>query len=410
MELHFTNLLIVVAAGFTAPFLLGFFPKLRLPAIVFELILGIILGPAVLGWVHVDEPVAVMSLIGLAVLLFLAGIEIEFPKLRGKVLRATLVGFVLSFGIAIVLGLILKQAGLVKQPIFLAVLLCATSLGVLVPVLKDAGQINSRFGQLVIAAGSIADFGAVILLSLLFSRETGSTTTKVILLVGLFVIAVLIGLAVAGVEHSTRVRMVLKRLQDTTAQIRVRAAFVLLIGFVALAGKLGLEVILGAFIAGAVVSLIDRDREMTHPLFRRKLEAVGFGVFIPVFFVTSGVKYDLDALTSSGSTIARVPIFLAALLIARGLPALLYARLIPRRQVLIAGLMQGTSLPFIVAGTAIGQQLGLISAGSSAALIAAGLLSVLILPALSLALLRSAGMTRQAPTPQDAAETVVPAM
>ena len=409
MELHFTNLLIVVAAGFTAPFVLGFFPALRLPAIVFELVLGIILGPAILGWVSVDQPVAVMSLIGLAVLLFLAGIEIEFDKLRGKVLRATLLGFVLSFGIAVVLGVILQQAGLVKQPIFLAVLLCATSLGVLVPVLKDAGQINSTFGQLVIAAGSIADFGAVILLSLLFSKESTSTTSKVLLLVGLFVVAVLIGLAVAGVEHSARVRMVLARLQDTTAQIRVRAAFVLLIGFVALAGKFGLELILGAFIAGAIVSLVDRDREMTHPLFRRKLEAIGFGVFIPIFFVTSGVKYDLDALTSSGSTLARVPIFLAALLIARGVPALLYARLIPRRQVLIAGLMQGTSLPFIVAGTAIGQELGLISAGSSAALIAAGLLSVLIFPALSLTLLRGGDMVRRTST-QDAAETVVPAM
>jgi Kef-type K+ transport system membrane component KefB len=410
MELHFSNLLIVVAAGFTAPFALGVFPKVRLPAIVFELVLGIILGPAVLGWVSVDEPVTVMSLIGLAVLLFLAGIEIEFDMLRGKVLRATLIGFVLSFGIAIVLGLILKEAGLVKQPIFLAVLLCATSLGVLVPVLKDAGQVNSTFGQLVIAAGSIADFGAVILLSLLFSEKSTSTTSQVILLVGLFVVALLIGLAVAGIEHSKTVRMVLARLQDTTAQIRVRAAFLILIGFVALAGKLGLEVILGAFLAGAIVSLVDQDRQMTHPLFRRKLEAIGFGVFIPVFFVTSGVKYDLNALTSSGSTIVRVPIFLAALMLARGLPALLYGRLIPRKQVAIAGLMQGTSLPFIVAGTAIGQQLGLISAGSSAALIAAGLLSVLIFPALSLSLLRGAGMTRQPMTPQDAAETVVPAM
>ena len=408
MELHFTNLLIVVAAGFAAPFALGFFPGLRLPAIVFELVLGIIIGPSGLDWVSVDQPVAVMSLIGLAVLLFLAGIEIEFDKLRGRVLKATLIGFVLSFAIAVVLGLILQQADLVKQPIFLAVLLCATSLGVLVPVLKDAGEINSTFGQLVIAAGSIADFGAVILLSLLFSRESTSTTTKVVLLVGLFVLAALIGLAVAGVEHSARVRMVLARLQDTTAQIRVRAAFVLLIGFVALADRFGLEVILGAFIAGAIVSLVDRDREMTHPLFRRKLEAVGFGVFIPIFFVTSGVKYDLNALTASGSTVARVPIFLAALLIARGVPAVLYRALIPRRQVLIAGLMQGTSLPFIVAGTAIGQELGLISAGSSAALIAAGLLSVLIFPALSLSLLRG-GDARPSPT-QDTAETVVPAM
>jgi Kef-type K+ transport system membrane component KefB len=161
-----------------------------------------------------------------------------------------------------------------------------------------------------------------------------------------------------------------------------------MIGFVALASKLGLEVILGAFLAGAVLTLIDQDKTMTHPQFRRKLEAVGFGIFIPVFFVTSGVNYDLDALTSSGSTLARVPIFLAALVLARGLPALLYRPLISSRKVVIAAIMQGTSLPFLVAGTAIGRDLGLISAGSSAALIAAGLLSVLIFPALSLALLK----------------------
>jgi Kef-type K+ transport system membrane component KefB len=388
MELHFTNLLIVVAAGFGAPFTLGFVPALRLPSIVVELVLGIVLGPAVLGWVHVDDPVQVMSTVGLAILLFLAGLEIEFHKLRGRILRLTLAGFALSFAIAVALGLLLKGVGAVKQPVFVGVLLSATSLGVLVPVLKDSKQISSTFGQLVIAASSIADFGAVILLSLLFSKDSSSTATKVILLVGLFLAAGLVWLAIVGVEHSSRIRGVLENLQDTTAQIRVRGAFVLMIGLVALAASLGLEVILGAFLAGAVLTLIDQDRTMTHPQFRRKLEAVGFGVFIPVFFVTSGVKYDLNALTSSGSTLARVPIFLAALLLARGLPALLYKPLIPRRQVLIAAIMQGTSLPFIVAGTAIGQELGLISAGSSAALIAAGLLSVLLFPALSLALLK----------------------
>src|SRR5438128_9476675 len=222
MELHFTNLLIVVAAGFTAPFALGFVPALRLPAIVIELVLGIVLGPSVLGWVHVDAPVAVMSLIGLAFLLFLAGLEIEFQKLRGQVLRVTLLGFVVSFAVAVGLGVLLKGGGLVKQPVFIGVLLSATSLGVLVPVLKDTGQISTRFGQLVIAAASIADFGAVILLSLLFSRQSGSTTTKVILLVGLFVAALLAILAIKGVEHSARIRKTLETLQDTTAQIRVR--------------------------------------------------------------------------------------------------------------------------------------------------------------------------------------------
>ncbi|HYY99920.1 MAG TPA: cation:proton antiporter, partial [Candidatus Binatia bacterium] len=204
MELHFTNLLIVVAAGFAAPFTLGFVPALRLPSIVLELVLGIVLGPAVLGWVHVDDPVQVMSTIGLAILLFLAGLEIEFHKLRGRILRLTLAGFALSFAIAVALGLLLKGVGVVKQPVFLGVLLCATSLGVLVPVLKDSKQISSTFGQLVIAASSIADFGAVILLSLLFSKDSSSTATKVILLVGLFVAAGLVWLAIRGVEHSRR--------------------------------------------------------------------------------------------------------------------------------------------------------------------------------------------------------------
>ena len=138
--------------------------------------------------------------------------------------------------------------------------------------------------------------------------------------------AILVGVLIAGVEHSRKIRETLLRLQDTTAQIRVRGAFVLMIGLVALATELGLEVILGAFTAGVILTLIDRDEMITHPEFRAKLEAVGFGVFIPVFFVTSGVSYDLDALTSSGSTILRVPLFLAALFAVRGLPALLLYR------------------------------------------------------------------------------------
>src|SRR3954469_21027433 len=132
---EFTNLLIVVAVGFAAPLLLGFAPSLRLPSVVLELLAGILLGPAVLGWVHVDEPVEVLSIIGLAVLLFLAGLEIEFDRLRGATLRLAALGWLLSFAIAIAVGLALQAAGLVGQPVFVAVLLSATSLGVLVPVL-----------------------------------------------------------------------------------------------------------------------------------------------------------------------------------------------------------------------------------------------------------------------------------
>jgi Kef-type K+ transport system membrane component KefB len=402
----FGGLLIVVAVAFAVPFVLGLFPRVKLPSVVLEILAGIVIGPSVLGIVHVDQTISVMSVIGLAFLLFLAGLEIDFSKLRGQVLRLTLVGFVVSFGIAVFVAVLLKATGLIETPLLVAIILCATSLGVLIPVLKDSGQISSGFGQLVIAAGTIADFGAVILLSIFFSGEGGVGST-LLLIGGLVLLAIVVFVAVRGAEHSTAIRGDLLRLQDTTSQIRVRGAVVLLIGFAAIAEKLGLETILGAFMAGAILSLLDRDQAMTHPDFRRKLEAMGFGIFIPVFFVTSGVNYDLDALVASASNVIMVPIFLAALVVVRGLPALLYRRVLGGRQTAIAGLMQATSLPFIVAATAIGQDLGLVSAAEGAALIGAGLLSVLLFPIMGLTLLKGMGSEeREAPAEERPAPMV----
>src|SRR5205085_8760199 len=155
------------------------------------------------------------------------------------------------------------------------------------------------------------------------------------------------------------------------------------------ATQLGLEVILGAFLAGAIVSVVDRDDMMTHPLLRLKLDAIGYGVFIPVFFVTTGLRYDLNAL-GNASTLARVPLSLAALLLVRGLPALIYRRVVKPAQVAAAALLQATSLPFIVAATSIGLALHVITAANAAALIAAGLLSVVLFPAIALLLLLQA--------------------
>jgi Kef-type K+ transport system membrane component KefB len=386
---HFTNLLSVVAVGLLAPLALGFFPRLRLPAIALEILLGIVIGPSGLGWVEPDLPVSILALVGLAFLLFLSGLEFDVARLRGRILKLTVAGFALSLAIAITLGLGLKATGFVKSPLFVAIVLVSTSLGVIVPVLKDSDNISSSFGQLVIAAASIAEFGAIILLSLFFSGMGSTSTAGTLILVGLFALVVaLVGVAIVGVEHSISLSRVLLRLQDTTAQIRVRAAFVLLIGFTALADEVGLETILGAFAAGALLSLIDRDKVMTHPQFRVKLEAAGFGIFIPVFFVTSGLRFDLNALFASASTVARVPLFLLAIYLVRGLPAIVYVRLLGRSRSVIAGVLQATSLTFTVAATQIGLQLGAVSRASAAGLVAAGLLSVVISPALALALLR----------------------
>jgi Kef-type K+ transport system membrane component KefB len=393
----FDNLLIVVAVAFAAPLVLGFFPAVKLPSVVLEILAGIVIGPSVLGIVEVDDSVSVISVIGLAFLLFLAGLEIDFDRLRGSVLRVTMMAFVVSFAIALVVAGVLKATGLIETPLLIAIILCATSLGVLIPVLKDAGEISSTFGQLIVAAGTIADFGAVILLSIFFSGEGGIGST--LLLIGsLVALAVVVFIAVKTAERSSLLQQDLVRLQDTTAQIRVRGAVVLLVGFAAIADSLGLESILGAFMAGAILSLLDKDEQMTHPEFRRKLEAIGFGVFIPVFFVASGVKYDLDALLSSASNVAMVPIFLAALVAARGIPALLYRRLLDARHTAIAGLMQATSLPFIVAAVAIGQDLDLIDPAEGAALIGAGLLSVLLFPVIGLGLLKRDGEAKGPPS------------
>jgi len=386
----FSGLLIVVAIAFAAPFLLGLFPSVRLPSVVLEILAGIVVGPSVLGIVEIDETISVVAMLGLAFLLFLAGLEIDFAKLRGPVLRLTLAGFVVSFALALVVSLGLEAGGLVETPLLVAIILCATSLGVLIPVLKDAGEISSTFGQLIVAAGTIADFGAVILLSVFFSGE-GDVGATLLLIGSLVVLAVVVFLSVKGAGRFTAIRADLLRLQDTTAQIRVRGAVVLLVGFAAIADQLGLEAILGAFIAGAILSLVDRDEQLTHPDFRRKLEAVGFGLFIPVFFVASGVSYDLDALLESSSNVLMVPVFLAALLVARGVPALLYRRLLDRRHTVVAGLMQATSLPFIVAAVAIGEELGLVSAAEGAALVGAGLISVLAFPLAGITLSRGRG-------------------
>ena len=384
-----TDLLIVVALAFAAPFVLGLFPGVRLPSVVLEIVAGIVVGPSVLGIVEVDQAIEVLALIGLGFVLFLAGLEIEFQRLRGQVLRLAALGFALSFGIAVLVGLALSSAGLVETPLLVAIILCSTSLGVIVPLLKDSGEISNSFGQLIVAAASIADFGAIILLTLFFSGEGGVGST-LFLLGALLALAGVVFLTVRGAERSMRIRSDLLRLQDTTAQIRIRAAIVLFVGFAAVAEELGLEVILGTFIAGAIISLLDHDEVMTHPDFRRKLEAMGFGFFIPVFFVTSGVRFDLDALLANASNLAMVPVFVLALLIVRGVPALLYGRVLDRRRTLVAGILQATSLPFIVAATAIGLELGLLDAAESAALIGAGLLSVLIFPVLGLTLLRCA--------------------
>jgi len=378
--MSFTGLVIVCLVAVLAPLIASVTPRVRIPGIVLEIVAGIAIGPAGFGWVKMDEPIRVLSIIGLSFLLFLVGLELDIALLRGRRLRATgfafLVSSVLAYGVAYGLHLL----GIVESALLVAICLSATAIGIVVPMLTDAGEQSSEFGQLVIAAASIADFGTVLLLSLLFSRQPGPIATKLVLMGGFAALTVVLIVAISAAERWKGLGDHLLKLQDSTAQIRIRAAFLLLIGLVALAVRQGLEAILGAFVAGAMLSVLDHDYTKTHPKFHEKLGAIGFGIFVPVFFVASGIQFDARALFSDSSVLARVPIFLVALLVVRGLPALLYKPLIGMRRSIVAGLLQATSLPFIVASVTIGVELHELTRPNASALIAAGLLSVVIFP------------------------------
>lgn len=386
--LSFSGLLIVAGIAFAIPLVLSLTPARSLPASILEIVAGIIIGPSGFGWVRVDAPIQLLSLIGLAFLLFIAGLEINLHRLKGRLLLSVSLSFLLSFGLALLVGYLLLLEGQVKSPLYVAIILSATALGMITPLLEDAGQIESDFGQMVIASATMAQFGSVILLSLFFSDETTKPDIKLFFLGNFLLLAIAFALVLLRLARSKRLGAVLLKLQDTAAQIRVRGAFMLLIAFVALAEGLGIEVLLATFVAGVILRVIDPGTMRTHPLFHQKLAAIGFGVFVPVFLVATGLQLDLTALFASPSTLLLVPLFFVSLLLVRGLPALLYKPLVGTRQAIITGLLQAISLSFLAAATQIGMQLGLITRANGAALIAAGILGALIFPVCAMMLLR----------------------
>jgi len=379
----FRGLAIVAAVGFFVPLLLGFVPRLRVPSVVMEIAVGALLGPSALGWVRVDEPIRIFSQRGLASLLFRAGLETELDRLRGGLWRLAFRGFLLSLLLSVAFCYALGAVGLVETPLFVAIILASSAIGIVIPLLKDAGELGTPFGQAVIVGISIADFGTVLLLTLLFSAGGGGTAKTLFLLAVVGLLCALVAVGAGSLGQWERLSQILVRLQDTSAMIRIRGAALLLIVFVVLVEWLGLELMLGAFATGALLGYVDRDSRSTHPQFHMRLEAIGFGVFVPVFFVSSGIQLDLRMLAAGGATLATVPVFFAGLLLVRGVPALVYRQLAGPRRAVVAGLLQATSLPLLVAGTRIGVELGRRSETT-----AAGMLSVLLFPPIALSLLQ----------------------
>lgn len=386
--MSFGNLVVVAAVAAVVPLLLATVPRVPVPAPVLEIVAGIVLGPAVLGVVRVDPTVAAASVLGLAFLLFLAGLEIDIAHFRGQRARESLAGLAVSVTLGLAAGYGLLAVGLVENPVLVGVALMATSLGLVVPLMKDAGVLTQPFGQLVIAGASTGEVVSVVLLSLLFSERSGPVAGRLLLFGLLALVAGLGTVAALRAERSVRVGALIAALADTTAQIRIRLAVLALVGLAAVAERLGFEAILGAFLAGGLLRLVDPDAAERHPQFRVKLEGIGFGFLIPVFFVVSGITFNVKVLLDAPVTLLRVPLFLALLLLVRGLPAIAYRRTLGPRQTLAAGLLQASSLPFIVAATQIGLVLHAVTPVNAAALVAAGLVSVLLFPPVALRLVR----------------------
>ena len=384
-DIGFSGIAEVAALAVIVPLAVHFVRRLPLPSAVLEIVAGIILGPSVLGWIEVDLPIYVLSLLGLSILLFLGGLEIDLATLRGPIARMVGGGFIASLALALLFGLGLQGIGVVRDGALIAIILASTSLGIVLPMIKDAGYDRTPYGQLALAAASVGEFVPVLLLSVFFSSATPAVGSHLVML-GLFTVFSLAVFATLGqARRMHRIGPFTRELQDTSAQIGIRAMFALLAILGAVALRLGFSGILGTFVAGAIVRQVDRDATILNERERTKLNAIGYGIFVPFFWITTGLQFDLDALLETPVALLRVPIFLGGLLLARGLPALLYVRLVGTRQAVSLGLLQATSLSFIVVAAQLGQTLGLIVSATSAALITAALISALVFPVLALA-------------------------
>jgi Kef-type K+ transport system membrane component KefB len=386
VSLNFVGLLIVAVIAVAAPLLAELVPGRVLPPVVVEVVAGVLVGPQVLGWVHVDVPITVLSFMGLGFVLFLAGLELEPDSLWSRQSRAAMVAFAVTLAIAFPLAAVLKIAGASADLRILALALTSTSLGVVVPILRDSGESTSPFGQSVLVAASIGEFASLVLLTVLFSADPKSTPVQILYVVGMVASAAVAVVIVTRWWGSRWFTDALHRLDETTSQLRVRAAFVLLLVFAALADRFGVDAVLGAFVAGIVLRVANRDTGPAKERFTAKLHAIGFGFLVPIFFITTGMKLDVRAMFADVHTLLLVPLFLVGMAVARGVPSLVLFRQFRRPATVAAAALQSTSLTFPIIASTIGLSLHFMSRPTAAALVAAGLLSVIVFPIVALTL------------------------
>lgn len=379
-----TTLAVIAAAAVLAPILAEVLRRFRIPGVVLEIGLGILIGPQVLGFAHLNEVVSSFADLGLTFLMFLAGYEIDFEKIRGRPLSRAAVGWGMSLLIAFTGAFIMVSTGFALSTLLIGLALTTTALGTLLPMLRDEHALDTPFGGFVLAIGTVGEFGPIVAIALLLTSSNPiGTSVLLVVFVGIAVAAA----AVATRSHVPRVIGVLQRNLHSSAQLPVRVSVLFIVLLVWVASRLGLDVLLGAFAAGIVVHLFSAGDD--SKTIQVKLEAIGFGFLIPIFFIVSGMRFDLDALLSDPTNAVRLPLFLALFLVVRGIPALvLYRRDVPRHDLVPLALFSATALPLVVVITTIGLETERMLPNNAAALVGAGMLSVLLYPLLGFALRR----------------------
>jgi Kef-type K+ transport system membrane component KefB len=377
------SFLVVVSVAALAGVTVALLPKgMAPPVVVIELLLGIVVGPQVLGLATDDEFIQFFSNLGLGMLFFFAGYEIDFDRIRGRPLLLGGLGWALSIAIAYSIGGLLAAAGIVLSLLYTGSAMATTAIGTLIPILRDAGELRTRFGNYLLAAGSVGEFGPILLVTMALS--TAQPLHEAVVLLAFVALAV--ALALSSMRLAWRGWPLLERTFEASSQVAVRLAVLLVFGLVTLANELGLDVLLGGFVAGMIVRAALRGREL-H-VFESKLTAVGFGFLIPFFFVTSGMNFDLDAL-GTADALAKMAMFFGLFLVVRGTPALLlYRSELEARERLSLAFFCATQLPLVVAITTLAVDGGHMRSSTSAALVGAAMLSTLIFPFVGLRLRR----------------------
>jgi len=385
-EAAIPTLVLIAVAAVLGPIMAELAQGLRIPSVVIELSLGIVMGPYVLKLVHVNSLVTALSDMGLTFLMFLAGYELELQRLKGPPIRLAVLGWLLSLVLALGLAFVLVSTGLALDTLIVGLALTTTALGTLLPIIDDAGVLTTRFGAYLVGIGTAGEFAPIVAVAVLLTKKDPFITS------GLLIAFVVIASATAVFAtraHPPKVVSVLRRHLYSSSQLPVRVSVLTVLLLVYLAFLLGLDVLLGAFAAGIVVRLFTAGDD--SEIIKSKLDAVGFGFLIPIFFVVSGIHFDLHIFLAKPTTLLRLVLFLALMLFVRGLPALLlYRNKLPRSQRVPLALFSATGLPLIVVITTIGTSEGRMLPENAAALVGAGMLSVLLFPAIGLRRLRAA--------------------